>query len=65
MATASRQPCSDQGVSVAVAASCSRLGWWLTVAEIGGHARIDTLWICTRPTGEDKFAALDYLTVDR
>jgi hypothetical protein len=65
MATASRQPCSDQGVSVAVAALCSRLGWWVTVAEIGGHARIDTLRIYTQPTDEDKFAALDHLTVDR
>jgi len=37
----------------------------VTVAEIGGHARIDTLLIHTQPTDEDKFAALDHLTVDR
>jgi hypothetical protein len=37
----------------------------VTVVEIGGHARIDTLRIYTQPTDEDKFAALDYLTVDR
>jgi hypothetical protein len=37
----------------------------VTVAEIGGRARIDTWWIYTQPTGEDKLAALDYLIVDR
>jgi hypothetical protein len=37
----------------------------VTVAEIGGHARIDTRRIYTQPTDEDKLAALDYLTVDR
>jgi integrase/recombinase XerD len=37
----------------------------VTVAEIGGHARIDTLQIYTQPTDEDKLAALDHLTVDR
>ena len=38
---------------------------WVTVAEIGGHARIDTLRIYIQPTDEDKFAALDHLTGDR
>jgi hypothetical protein len=56
MATANRHPCSDQGVSVAVAALCSRLGWRVTVTERGGHARIDTLRIYTQPSDEDKFA---------
>ncbi len=37
----------------------------VTVAEIGGDARIDTLRIYTQPTDEDKFAALDHLIVDR
>jgi hypothetical protein len=37
----------------------------VTLAEIGGHARIDTLRIYTQPTDEDKLAALDRLTVDR
>jgi hypothetical protein len=64
MATASRQPCSDQGISGAVAVLCSRLSWF-TIAETGAHARIDTLRIYTQPTDEDKLAALDHLTVDR
>ena len=37
----------------------------VTVAEIGGYPRIDTRRIYTQPTDEDKFAALDHLTVDR
>ncbi len=37
----------------------------VTVAEIGGHARIDTLRIYSQPTDDDKLAALRHLTVDR
>ena len=37
----------------------------VTVAEIGGHTRIDTLRIYTQPTDEDKLASLVHLTVDR
>lgn len=37
----------------------------VTAAEIGGHARLDTLRIYTQPTDDDKLAALDHLTVDR
>jgi integrase/recombinase XerC len=37
----------------------------VTVAEIGGHTRLDTLRIYTRPTDADKRAALDHLTIDR
>jgi hypothetical protein len=36
----------------------------VTVAEIGGHDRIETMRIYTQPTDEDKLAALDHLTVD-
>jgi site-specific recombinase XerD len=37
----------------------------VTAAEIGGHARLDTLRIYTQPTDDDKLAALGHLTVDR
>jgi integrase/recombinase XerC len=37
----------------------------VTAAEIGGHARLDTLRVYTQPTDDDKLAALDHLTVDR
>ncbi|MET8051551.1 tyrosine-type recombinase/integrase [Streptosporangium sp. NPDC005286] len=37
----------------------------VTVAELAGHARLDTLRIYSQPTDDDKQAALRHLTVDR
>ena len=37
----------------------------VTVAEIAGHSRLDTLRIYSRPTDDDKHNALRHLTVDR
>ncbi|MGI5290281.1 tyrosine-type recombinase/integrase [Nonomuraea polychroma] len=37
----------------------------VTVAELAGHARIDTLRVYSRPTDDDKQAALRHLIVDR
>jgi len=36
----------------------------VTVAEIGGHNRIETVRIYTQPTDKNKLAAHDHLTVD-
>lgn len=37
----------------------------VTVAEIAGHSRLDTLRVYSRPTDDDKHHALRHLTVDR
>ncbi|MEV0399424.1 tyrosine-type recombinase/integrase [Actinoallomurus sp. NPDC050550] len=37
----------------------------ITVAEIAGHARLETLKVYSQPTDEDKHNALRHLTVDR
>ncbi|MEV4176334.1 tyrosine-type recombinase/integrase [Nonomuraea sp. NPDC049709] len=37
----------------------------VTIAEMAGHARLDTLRVYSRPTEEDKHRALRHLTVDR
>ncbi|WP_308164610.1 tyrosine-type recombinase/integrase [Nonomuraea sediminis] len=37
----------------------------VTVAELAGHSRLDALRIYSRPTDDDKRAALRHLTVDR
>ncbi|HUY51664.1 MAG TPA: tyrosine-type recombinase/integrase [Streptosporangiaceae bacterium] len=37
----------------------------VTVAEIAGHARLETLRIYSQPTDDDKLNALRHLTVDR
>ncbi|MGH3222057.1 MAG: tyrosine-type recombinase/integrase, partial [Streptosporangiaceae bacterium] len=37
----------------------------VTVAEIAGHSRLDTLRIYSQPTDDDKHNALRHLTVDR
>jgi integrase/recombinase XerC len=37
----------------------------VTVAEIAGHSRLDTLRVYSRPTDDDKHNALRHLTVDR
>ncbi|MEV0195319.1 tyrosine-type recombinase/integrase [Nonomuraea sp. NPDC050691] len=37
----------------------------ITVAEMAGHARLDTLRVYSQPTEEDKHHALRHLTVDR
>ncbi|MEU4329000.1 tyrosine-type recombinase/integrase [Nonomuraea dietziae] len=37
----------------------------VTVAELAGHSRLDTLRIYNQPTDDDKQAALRHLTVDR
>lgn len=37
----------------------------ITVAELAGHARLETLKVYSHPTDEDKQSALRHLTVDR
>jgi integrase len=37
----------------------------VTIAEIAGHARLDTLRVYSQPTSDDKRNALRHLTVDR
>jgi site-specific recombinase XerD len=37
----------------------------VSVAELAGHARLDTLRVYSQPTDDDKQAALRHLTVDR
>jgi site-specific recombinase XerD len=37
----------------------------VTVAELSGHSRLDTLRIYSRPTDDDRHHALRHLTVDR
>ncbi len=37
----------------------------VTVAEIAGHSRLDTLRVYSRPTDDDKHNALRHLTTDR
>jgi site-specific recombinase XerD len=37
----------------------------VTVAELAGHARLDTLRVYSQPTDDDKQVALRHLTVDR
>jgi integrase len=37
----------------------------VTVAELAGHARLETLKVYSHPTDEDKQSALRHLTVDR
>ncbi len=65
MATASRQPCSDQGCIGCRRRLVLTARLLVTVAEIGGHTRIDTLRVIPSPLTRTSFAALDHLTVDR
>lgn len=37
----------------------------ITVAELAGHARLETLKVYSQPTDDDKHNALRHLTVDR
>ena len=41
------------------------VGDLITVAELAGHARLETLKVYSQPTDEDKHSALRHLTVDR